>query len=84
MEEASDVARRVLESVQAVASTTACKGVQIHALHRYAIEHNLMIEVSTLGTKKMGFKSCLNGEYYACQNEKVEKYRSLSLRYTEK
>ena len=37
LEEASDVARRVLESIQTVAGTTACKGVQMHALHRYAV-----------------------------------------------
>lgn len=28
LEEASDVVRRVLESIQTVAGTTACKGVQ--------------------------------------------------------
>lgn len=50
LEEASDVARRVLESIQAIAGTTTCKGVQIHALQRYAVEHGLMIDVSTLGT----------------------------------
>lgn len=36
--EAADVARRTLESVQALAGTSYCKGVQIHALRRYAIE----------------------------------------------
>lgn len=50
LEEASDVARRVLESIQAVAGTTACKGIQMHALHKYAVEHGLMIDTSTLGT----------------------------------
>lgn len=50
LEEASDVARRVLESIQAVAGTTACKGIQMHALHKYAVEHGLMTDTSTLGT----------------------------------
>ena len=39
MAEASAIVRSVLGSIQAVAGTTACKGVQIHALYKYAIEH---------------------------------------------
>jgi hypothetical protein len=39
LDEASDVARGVLGSIQEVAGTTACKGVQLDALKKYAIEH---------------------------------------------
>ena len=39
MAEASAIVRSVFGSIQAVAGTTACKGVQIHALYKYAIEH---------------------------------------------
>lgn len=38
--EASAVAGGVLESVQAVAGTTYCKGVQVNALHRVAVERH--------------------------------------------
>ena len=41
---ASDVAARVLASVQAVAGTTFCKGVQVNALHKFAIEAKCWIE----------------------------------------
>lgn len=48
--EASDVAHRVLESIQAVAGTTACKGVQIHALKQYAVENgHWFADLSSLG-----------------------------------
>ncbi len=43
LDEASDVARRVLESIQAVAGTTACKGVQIHELEKFAIDKGCLI-----------------------------------------
>ena len=48
---ASDFARGVLESVQALAGTTSCKGVQIARLKDWAIAHHCWVEdVDTLGT----------------------------------
>lgn len=50
LEEASAYARTVLESVQAAAGTTYCKGVQINALKKFAVETNCWIDnMSTLG-----------------------------------
>ncbi|MDO5524760.1 MAG: hypothetical protein Q4F85_01565 [Prevotella sp.] len=42
--EASTVARGVLESVQALAGTTYCKGVQINELYKFAVERNCWFE----------------------------------------
>lgn len=78
LEEASDVARRVLGTIQAVAGTTTCKGVQIHALHQYAVEHNLMIDVSTLGT--FADRGSEN-EVYMSFNDKV--YKLNDFRYSD-
>lgn len=48
--EASDVSYRTFESIQAVAGTTACKGVQINALRKYAVENHCWIaDISALG-----------------------------------
>lgn len=50
LEAASAEARRILKSIQAVAGTTHCKGVQIHGLEQFAKRENLWIEdVSILG-----------------------------------
>lgn len=38
--EASDVSFRTFESIQAIAGTTSCKGVQINVLRKFAIENN--------------------------------------------
>lgn len=43
LEEASAFARGVLESIQALAGTEACKGVQIARLKDWAISHNYWI-----------------------------------------
>ncbi len=43
LDEASNVARRVLESIQAIAGTTACKGVQIHGLEKFAVRNGYLI-----------------------------------------
>lgn len=43
LDEASDVARRVLGAVQKIAGTAYCKGVQINELHKYAVEHSCWI-----------------------------------------
>ena len=51
LDEASQVARGVLESIQALAGTTLVKGVQIHQLHKYAVSKGwLFSDVSRLGT----------------------------------
>lgn len=48
--EASDVSYRTFESIQAVAGTTACKGVQINALRKYAVENQCWVaDISALG-----------------------------------
>lgn len=44
LDKASDVARATLESMQALAGTTSCKGVQIASLERWARKENLWIE----------------------------------------
>jgi hypothetical protein len=43
-ESASSIARRVLESMQALAGTTSCKGVQISELEKWAKENKCWIE----------------------------------------
>lgn len=40
----------MLESVQALAGTTSCKGVQIARLREWAISNNCWIDRTTLGT----------------------------------
>lgn len=48
--EASYVSYRAFEAIQAIAGTTACKGVQINALRKYAVENKCWVEdISTLG-----------------------------------
>jgi hypothetical protein len=39
LDRASEIAGGVLSSIQAVAGTTACKGVQLNKLKEYAIAH---------------------------------------------
>jgi hypothetical protein len=41
---ASDFARSVLESIQALAGTTSCKGVQIARLKEWAINHECWLD----------------------------------------
>ena len=48
--EASDFARSVLESIQALAGTASCKGVQIARLRDWAISNRCWIEKDDLGT----------------------------------
>ena len=51
LEQAEAVAQRVLESIQAIARTTHCKGVQIARLKDWAIEQGCWIEsMEMLGT----------------------------------
>lgn len=50
LEKASDVARRVLGSIQTIAGTTNCKGVQIHELKKYATNNGYWIaDIDKLG-----------------------------------
>ena len=51
LEDAAEVAGGVLSSIQALAGTTACKGVQIARLKEWAVNNNLWIDdISQLGT----------------------------------
>ena len=51
LDEASTIARRVLDSIQTLAGTTACKGVQIARLKEWAINNAIWIDdISQLGT----------------------------------
>lgn len=47
---ASDFARSVLESIQALAGTTSCKGVQIARLKDWAVSNHCWIDRTKLGT----------------------------------
>lgn len=53
LERASDVARGVLESIQAIAGTTNCKGVQILQLKKWAQEEECWVEnITDIGVKE--------------------------------
>lgn len=47
---ASDFARGVLESIQTLAGTTSCKGVQIARLKDWAIANHCWLNKDSLGT----------------------------------
>lgn len=48
--EASAISSRTFESIQALAGTTFCKGVQINALRKFAIENHCWFpDASVLG-----------------------------------
>ena len=68
---ASDFARSVLESVQALAGTTSCKGVQIARLQDWAISNHCWIDRTTLGT-------------FSDRGSENEVYASLDSRYVYK
>ena len=68
---ASDFARSVLESVQALAGTTTCKGVQIARLKDWAISNHCWIDRTTLGT-------------FSDRGSENEVYASLDSRYVYK
>jgi len=68
---ASDFARSVLESIQAFAGTTACKGVQIARLKDWAIQHGCWIDKDTLVT-------------YSDRGSENEVYASLDSRFVYK
>ena len=51
LENAAEIARRVLSSIQALAGTTACKVVQIARLKEWALNNAIWIDdISQLGT----------------------------------
>ena len=51
LEDAAEISGRVLSSIQALAGTTACKGVQIARLKEWAINNAIWIDdISQLGT----------------------------------
>ena len=51
LEDAAKISGRVLSSIQALAGTTACKGVQITRLKEWAINNAIWIDdISQLGT----------------------------------
>ena len=64
LEEASNVARGVLESIQAIAGTAVVKGVQIANLERFARDRGYWIEE----LNKMGFSSELDGDFFSNGN----------------
>ena len=68
---ASDFARSVLESIQALAGTTSCKGIQIARLKDWAISHECWIDKDTLGT-------------YSDRGSENEVYTSLDSRFVYK
>ncbi|MBR5749240.1 MAG: hypothetical protein IKY01_10725 [Prevotella sp.] len=68
---ASDFARSVLESVQALAGTASCKGVQIARLKDWAITNHCWIDRTTLGT-------------YSDRGSENEVYASLDSKYVYK
>ena len=51
LEDAAEISGGVLSSIQALAGTTACKGVQIARLKEWAVNNDLWIDdISQLGT----------------------------------
>ena len=88
MAEASAIVRSVFGSIQAVAGTTACKGVQIHALYKYAIEHGCWFY--NLSEFPNNVLMGVDGNLYFidtiiyrsdADQENLKKYQSLSPRY---
>lgn len=80
LEEASAEAGRILESVQAVAGTTRCKGVQIHGLEHYAKCNGLWInDASALGV--FSDRGSENEVYMSSQDETV--YKLNDFRYSD-
>ena len=46
LDAASEAARRVLEEIEALAGTTACKSVQLVRLRKWAEEHDCFDEIN--------------------------------------
>ena len=80
LDEASTIARRVLDSIQTLAGTTACKGVQIARLKEWAQSNNLWIEdASTLGT--FSDRGSENEVYLSLESNRV--YKLNDFRYSD-
>ena len=80
LDEASTIARRVLDSIQTLAGTTACKGVQIARLKEWAQSNNLWIEdASTLGT--FSDRGSENEVYLSLESNRV--YKLNNFRYSD-
>ncbi|WP_455639476.1 putative polyvalent protein kinase domain-containing protein [Parabacteroides sp.] len=77
---AAKIARRVLESIQALAGTTACKGVQINELKKYAVETGCWIsDISKLGD--FSDRGSENEVYLSLDNKYV--YKLNDFRYSD-
>ena len=76
---ASDFARGVLELIQALAGTTACKGVQIARLKDWAIANHCWIDRTTLGT--YSDRGSENEVYISVDNKHV--YKLNDFRYSD-
>ena len=70
LEDAAEVAGRVLSSIQALAGTTACKGVQIARLKEWAVNNSLWIDDDTI--------------IYKSETGGFDTYRTLSPNYSPK
>ena len=70
LENAAEIARRVLSSIQALAGTTACKGVQIARLKEWAVNNSLWIDDDTI--------------IYKSETGGFDTYRTLSPNYSPK
>ena len=70
LEDAAEIAGRVLSSIQALAGTTACKGVQIARLKEWAVNNSLWIDDDTI--------------IYKSETGGFDTYRTLSPNYSPK
>ena len=66
LDAASEAARRVLEEIEALAGTTACKSVQLVRLKKWALEQGCWFSDRTQFGEfiRLGFHPEDNGEYY--------------------
>ena len=80
LDQASTIARRVLDSIQTLTGTTACKGVQIARLKEWAQSNNLWIEdARTLGT--FSDRGSENEVYLSLESNRV--YKLNNFRYSD-
>ena len=74
LDAASEAARRVLEEIEALAGTTACKSVQLVRLRQWAQEQNCWFDDRSL------FGDFIDTIIYPSDTGGYETYRSLSPR----
>ena len=80
LEDAAEISGGVLSSIQAIAGTTACKGVQIARLKEWAQSNNLWIEdARTLGT--FSDRGSENEVYLSLESNRV--YKLNNFRYSD-